>query len=66
MTSIATRKQARRFFGTMGAAMRRTSRWLDTRQNERADVVIRRTYSIFSVPADARMWRADGALAEWI
>ena len=57
MTSIATRKQARRFFGTMGAAMRRTSRWLDTRQNERADVVIRRTYSIFSVPADARMWR---------
>ena len=37
MTSIATRKQARRFFGTMGAAMRRTSRWLDTRQNERAD-----------------------------
>ncbi len=45
MTSIATRKQARRFFGTMGAAMRRTSRWLDTRQNERADVVIRRAHS---------------------
>ena len=57
MTSIATRKQARRFFGTMGAAMRRTSRWLETRQNERADIVIRRTYSVFSVPADARMWR---------
>ena len=57
MTSIATRKQARRFFGTMGAAMRRTSRWLETRQNERAELVIRRTYSVFSVPADARMWR---------
>jgi hypothetical protein len=57
MTSIATRKQARRFFGTMGAAMRRTARWLETRQNERADIVIRRTYSVFSVPADARMWR---------
>jgi hypothetical protein len=57
MTSIATRKQARRFFGTMGAAMRRTSRWLETRQNERAELAIRRTYSVFSVPADARMWR---------
>ena len=57
MTSIATRKQARRFFGTMGAAMRRTSRGLDTRENERPDMVIRRTYSVFSVPADARMWR---------
>jgi hypothetical protein len=57
MTSVAARKQARRFFGTMGAAMRRTSRWLETRQSERADLVIRRTYSVFSVPADARMWR---------
>jgi hypothetical protein len=57
MTSIATRRQARRFFGTMGAAMRRTSRWLESRQNERADIVIRRTYSLFSVPADARIWR---------
>ena len=59
MTSIATRKQARRFFGTMGAAMRRTSRWLDTRQSERADLVVRRTYSVFAVPADARMARGN-------
>ena len=42
MTSIATRKQARRFFGTMGAAMRRTSRYLETRRNERTDQTIRR------------------------
>ena len=28
MTNIAARKQARRFFGSMGATMRR-SRWLD-------------------------------------
>jgi hypothetical protein len=57
MTSVAARKQARRFFGTMGAAMRRTSRWLDNRQNERADVMIRRTHSVFSVPADASVTR---------
>jgi hypothetical protein len=42
MTSVATRRQARRFFGSMGATMRRTSRWLDNRQNERADILIRR------------------------
>jgi hypothetical protein len=42
MTSITARMQARRFFGAMGAAMRRTSRWLDTRQIERADILIRR------------------------
>jgi len=59
MTSIASRKQARRFFGTMGAATRRTSRWLDTRQNERADVVLRRAHSVFAVPADAGMWRGN-------
>ena len=44
MTNIAARKQARRFFGSMGAAMRRTSRWLDTRHNERADAAIRRAH----------------------
>lgn len=42
MTSIA-RKQARRFFGSMGA-MRRTSRWLDTRRDPRADRTIRRAH----------------------
>jgi hypothetical protein len=38
MTNSASRKQARRFWGAM-AAIRRTSRWLDTR---RTDSVIRR------------------------
>jgi hypothetical protein len=41
MTSIASRKQARRFFGSMGATMRRTSRWHDTRRDTRADTAIR-------------------------
>jgi hypothetical protein len=44
MTSIAARKQARRFFGTMGATMRRTSRYLETRRNELTDHTIRRVY----------------------
>jgi len=44
MTSSAARKQARRFYGTMGAAMRRTSRWLDVRGIERTDATIRRAY----------------------
>ena len=44
MTNIAARKQARRFYGSMGATMRRTSRWLDTRRDDRADTTIRRAY----------------------
>ena len=45
MTSTAARKQARRFYGTMGAAMRRTSRWLDARRIERTDdAMIRHAY----------------------
>jgi hypothetical protein len=42
MTRIAARKHARRFFGTMGATMRCTSRWTEPRGRARADVVIRR------------------------
>jgi len=57
MASIAARKQARRFYGTMGAAMRRTSRYLETRRNERADVTIRRTHE-FAVKFDERGYRA--------
>jgi hypothetical protein len=37
-----TRKHAKRFFGAMGAAMRHTSRWIESRQTERADIMIRR------------------------
>ena len=57
MASIASRKQARRFYGTMGAAMRRTSRYLETRRNERTDVTIRRTHE-FAVKFDERGYRA--------
>lgn len=42
MTSTISRRQARRFFGSMGATMRRTSRWLDTRRDARADATMRR------------------------
>ena len=44
MTSITARKQARRFYGTMGAAMRRTTRWTDSRRNEGIDALIRRMH----------------------
>jgi hypothetical protein len=44
MASIAARKQARRFFGTMGATMRRTSRWMEARRNERTDYTFRRAH----------------------
>jgi hypothetical protein len=57
MTSIATRKQARRFFGTMGAAMRRTSRWMEARSNARADAVIRRAHAFATVKFDAGLVR---------
>ncbi len=40
--TTTTRKHAIRFFGAMGAAMRHTTRWIEIRQTERADVVIRR------------------------
>lgn len=36
----ARRRQARRFWGAMGAVMRETSRWLDDRSNARVDGVI--------------------------
>lgn len=45
MTNIAARKQARRFYGTMGAAMRRTSRWLEAQRGARTDAPLRSTRS---------------------
>jgi hypothetical protein len=57
MTSIVARKQARRFFGTMGAAMRRTSRWMEARSNARADAIIRRAHGFTTVRFDAGMSR---------
>jgi hypothetical protein len=44
MTNSAARKQARRFYGSMGATMRRTSRWLDTGRDARTDAAIRRAH----------------------
>jgi hypothetical protein len=38
----AARRKARRFWGTMGAAMTQTSRWLDERSVIRADAALRR------------------------
>ena len=54
MTNVAARKQARRFFGAMGATMRRTSRWLDTRTVTRADVTIRRAHALRATQVDVR------------
>ena len=43
MTNSASRKQARRFWGAIGAVMRRSPRLLDTRSSQtRTDNVIRR------------------------
>jgi hypothetical protein len=44
MTRIAARKQARRFFGTMGATMRRTSQWMEVRRSDRADATMRHAF----------------------
>ena len=57
MTNVAARKQARRFFGSMGATMRRTSRWLDTRRSDRADSTIRRAHGFVTVKTDAQLAR---------
>jgi hypothetical protein len=59
MTHSASRKQARRFFGAMGAAMRQTSRWLDTRSPLRTDTVIRRAGDLREIRFDARAWRGS-------
>ncbi len=45
MTNRASRKQARRFWGAMGAVMRLSSRRLDTRSQTRTDSVIRKDNS---------------------
>lgn len=54
MTNVAARKQARRFFGAMGATMRRTERWLDTRTVTRADVTTRRAHALRAIQVDVR------------
>jgi hypothetical protein len=58
MTNSASRKQARRFWGAMGAAMRQTSRLLDARNQSRADIVIRRINDLREIRFEARNWRS--------
>ena len=57
MINIASRKQARRFWGAMGATMRHTSRWLDPRSQTHADTVIRRATALRAIPVDGPTWR---------
>ena len=57
MTNSASRKQARRFWGAMGAAMRQTSRLLDARNQPRAETVIRRINGLREIRFEARNWR---------
>jgi len=57
MTNSASRKQARRFWGAMGAAMRQTSRLLDARNQPRVDTVIRRINGLREIRFEARNWR---------
>ncbi len=53
------RQHARHFFGTMGAAMRRTSQWLETRRNVLADTEIRRTHRSRMERPYVRGWHCD-------
>ena len=57
MTSTASRRQARRFFGSMGATMRQTSRWLDARRDVRAGAAIRHAHGFVTVTFDAQLAR---------
>ena len=57
MTNSASRKQARRFWGAMGAAMRQTSRLLDARNQPRAETVILRMNGLREIQFETRNWR---------
>lgn len=53
------RQRTRHFFGTMGAAMRRTSQWLETRRNALADIEIRRAHRLMAERPNVRGWHCD-------
>jgi hypothetical protein len=57
MTTCASRKQARRFWGSMGAVMRLSSRRLDTRSQTLSDRAIRRDNSLREIRFDAYLAR---------
>lgn len=53
------RQHALHFFGTMGAAMRRTSQWLETRRNVLADIEIRRAHRFVAERPNMHGWHCD-------
>lgn len=59
MTNRASRKQARRFWGAMGAVMRLSSRRLDTRSHTRTDSAFRRDTNLREIGFEARACRAS-------
>ena len=59
MTNRASRKQARRFWGSMGAVMRLSSRRPETRSHTRTDSVFRRDDSLREIRFEARAWRGS-------
>ena len=59
MTRNASRKQARRFYGAMGAVMRQSARWLDAGRQTRTDTVIRRAHGPREACFDDRIWHAN-------
>jgi len=59
MTNRAARKQARRFWGTMGATLRRTAQYLDSRRMARSATALRPAHGFLTLKADARHWRGS-------
>jgi hypothetical protein len=57
MTKCASRKQARRFWGSMGAVMRLSFRRLDTRSQTQFDSGIHRDNSLRDIRFDAYLAR---------
>jgi hypothetical protein len=57
MTKCGSRKQARRFWGAMGAAMRLSSRRLDTHSQTWTASVTLRDNSLRGIEFDARLAR---------
>lgn len=59
MTNRVSRKQARHFWGAMGAVMRLSSRRLDARSHTRTDSVFRTDTPLREIRFEARAWRGS-------
>jgi hypothetical protein len=57
--SPVRRKRARRFWGTISAAMLQTSRWLETRSQAQADAALRRAHPYRTERPNVRGWHCD-------